>query len=530
MLLEWCAQLCVWRRRTVPLQSLQPATLPPLVGGLLASLLPATDTLQPLRTKLATQLRQTLQPTWMEAASLAELCAVIDGLHSLEASAITGDDVAILVQRLLKAELAVGGPYGDADGSPEEITNALVNQCLSWVAEPLPNVTAFLANTQTVPADLSDITLVERSLLAALRPADSTAPLHTQQLQRHGDLFIAALLAQIATQLDTTTQASRPVATDADLAQAIYTQSLERFKITAEPFAGATNGMLRRVVTADADHEIATLAAMYGATRSLTPRRKLYEILGIANIYAWAAYTIYDDFLDEEGTPQLLGSANYTYRAMVRTYRAALPQHAAFQDFVEQTLAVVDAANTRETSLFRFDTTAGLLTIDSLPDYGDAGLLADRALFHVIGPMAVLAAEGEPVGSAAWNETLDAFRHYLIARQLNDDIHDWVDDLRAGQASYVVVAVLRYLDVPPGTYRLEELLQQARQVFWQAVLPELCDTATAHIAAARGMPQTDPELFEHSPLAHLFDTVAASMQAARQKRSFSYDLLKHFSL
>lgn len=520
--LEWQARLCLWRRHTETLLRIDVTTVPAMVAGLWASLLPATYLLRPLREQLARQLRATLQPAWAETAPLRELCAVLAGLHAVQSQAITGADVAALVQRLVQAETAVGGPYADADGSVRELTNALVQQCLTWVAEPLPNLSAFLVSTDPELADFADITPAERTLLAVLRPTGDTPAL----LQEHARLLLSAQLAALAA---AHTVAPQPRTSLSHIARTVYAHTLHRFTISTEPFAAATKHMLERVIAADADHEIALLPVMYGATRVNPVPQKLYEELGIANMYAWAAYTIYDDFLDEEGDPKSLATANYLYRAMSRTYREALPHHTAFQQFVEQVLTTVDTSNTLETSKFRFAVTPERITITTLPDHGNGSLLADRALFHAIGPMAVLAAEGEAVGSTTWTQTLDAFRHYLIARQLNDDIHDWADDLRAGQASYVVLAILRHLGISPGVYHLDELLDQARSVFWQGVLPGLCDTALSHIAAAQHIPCPAPDLFAQSPLAHLFDTVATSMHAARQKRDFSRDLLQKFS-
>ncbi len=509
----------------------------PLVGGLLSSLLPsATEPsggLEPLRAELAHRLRDRATHAWLRQADLAEVCAVLDGLHSYDSALVSGADLAIFIERLLAAEAAVGGPYRDANGSLQPLTNALVDQCLVWAAQPLPNVSAYLQRSGGMLAD-PDLSAAERTLLYALRADDggrSTA--RTDQLQQHARLFIAALAAQLASAADN--PATPGPTPDADPATARYVRTVHAYVLdlptTAEPFASKTRQMLEQVLHVDRHHEITGIAWMYGlARRDPIPRdeRTMYEHFGTANVYGWAAYTIYDDFLDKEGDSSMLGTANHLARAMLREYAQAIPT-AAFRRFTEETLTVVDVANTYETTHLRFAATGQTVTIGALPNY-DTALLADRTVLHIIGPMGVLTAAGEPIGSDIWQATLQAFRSYLIARQLNDDLHDWVKDLRVGQISYVVAAILRHLGTPPGVYRLDELIDLARPQFWQAVLPAVCDTGLRHIAAAKQLPLPDPTRFAGSPLWQLFDRVEASMHAALQQRSVSAEFVRELRL
>jgi len=222
--------------------------------------------------------------------------------------------------------------------------------------------------------------------------------------------------------------------------------------------------------------------------------------------------------LDDEGQPSLLGTANYSYRAMIRHYQHAIPSDKPFQDFVEHCLMQVDEANAFETTFYRLPVAGNIITVKQLPDYKDCNLLADRALFHILGPMAVLSQTGiARIGDTIWSCTLQALRHYLIARQLNDDIHDWIKDLKAGQASYVVTALLRYLNVTPGVYSIMQLLPYAREQFWQHVLPLICNVALEHIAKARSGLRQGLQLTQHNDFLGLFDYVENSIIAAQKK-------------
>ncbi|HSX05998.1 MAG TPA: hypothetical protein VLF69_06010 [Candidatus Saccharimonadales bacterium] len=534
MITDWDIELAILRHHVaLNLHSLQVESLPISVCGLLSSLLPATQPLARLRADLARSLRERLKPDWLQTTELAAVCAALDGMHAYDSSLVTGSDMAMIIERLLAAESAAGGPYYDSDGSLQASTNACIDQCLRWLAQPLPGVSRFLADFEPFGQPAS-ITKAERTVLICLQASTATGlPFLVQQVRQHSELLIAALMAGVVATADKALSEPSGLALE-PFASTVHTLASEALVTRAEPFTTKTRAMLELVAAVDSNHEIAGLAAMYAAVQprqSSSISAKLLSQLGIANVYAWGAYTIYDDFLDDEGDPTLLATGNHLLRAMVRMYGTALPALPDFQSFVEQTLTTIDAANTRETSSLRFTIAGGTITIGELPDYGEAALLADRALFHITGPMGVLAAGGEPVNSPTWQATLEAFRHYLIARQLNDDVHDWVADLQAGQASYVVVALLRHLGVTPGSYTVAELLPYARQLFWQEVLPAICDYAIAHVIAARQLPVVDQAAFTGSHLNGLFDRVEGSMRAAKADRNTGYELLQqlHFT-
>jgi hypothetical protein len=199
MTTDWGEYLILLRSEVLAIRRLRVDILPVTVCGLLCSLLPATDNLSQLRDALACRVRARLQPEWLASGELAEVCAALDGLHAHSPDAITGSDIAALVQRLLQAETAVGGPYRDADGSLQVVTNYFVAQCLEWIAEPLTNVTDFLA-ASTQHFENLPVTSAEKTLLAALEPETNHGlPLHVRHLRSHASLLLGALRTQIAT-------------------------------------------------------------------------------------------------------------------------------------------------------------------------------------------------------------------------------------------------------------------------------------------------------------------------------------------
>jgi len=160
-----------------------------------------------------------------------------------------------------------------------------------------------------------------------------------------------------------------------------------------------------------------------------------------------------------------------------------LPGKQAFQNQVAQTFDTMDAANTWEITHCRWKINSGTLYTGELPDFGGLDQLASRSLGHTLTPLAVLFAAGASPPARRYVQT--ALRHYIIAKQLNDDMHDWKEDLAAGRITYVVSRILRQLELASGQHQLPKILPVAERMFWYQVLPSLCDDITYQITQSR---------------------------------------------
>ena len=109
---------------------------------------------------------------------------------------------------------------------------------------------------------------------------------------------------------------------------------------------------------------------------------------------------------------------------------------------------------------------------------------------------------GHGLRSKKVQSALDFFRHYLTARQLNDDVHDWQDDLEAGRitpATDLIFEIWRKRYPRVKIINLGESLPQLREIFWEDAIPALCakiishsDTATGHL---RNLSLLEPDYF-----------------------------------
>lgn len=193
--------------------------------------------------------------------------------------------------------------------------------------------------------------------------------------------------------------------------------------------------------------------------------------LGVANLFGWVAYTIYDDFLDEEGDTKELPLANVCLRESAEIFSIILPKNSGFPYFSKNIFDTIDDANNWEVNNCR--------DMSAIPDYGDFSQLANKSLGHALGPAAILFTLGYREDSAEVKGAIRFFKSYIIARQLNDDAHDWEDDLKKG---YVNAVGARLLKEEKGIKRDFEKL---REIFWHKTVVAVCRDISRHVELAK---------------------------------------------
>jgi hypothetical protein len=209
--------------------------------------------------------------------------------------------------------------------------------------------------------------------------------------------------------------------------------------------------------------------------------------LGVANVFGWIAYTIYDDFLDEEGDPRQLSIANVCLRESAEIFGTVFPNETGFTDLSKRIFDRIDSANAWEVKRCRDRA--------SIPDYGDYSKLAERSLGHALSPIAILFTLGYKEDSLEVEGMMRFFRNYLIARQLDDDAHDWEDDLKRGQIN---AAGAKVLSIMKGKACTDEEL---KRIFWEKAVVGVCKDMIRHVKLARRdlarLPLAiDPRFFE----------------------------------
>lgn len=296
-------------------------------------------------------------------------------------------------------------------------------------------------------------------------------------------------------------------------AAAIFTYARQATKQLDKTLHHTILALINRTAAGKNAHEITLLPYLvYASTkhRSRLSDQLLTE-LSVANLYGWIAYTIYDDFLDDEGDPRYLSAANVMMRRSVEAFGRALPENRQFQQVVRDTFDTIDAANAWEVTHARFVVDDERITFTKLPDYKRLDKLADRSLGHALPALGVVAAAGVPPNQESAKQLFVALRHYIIARQLNDDLHDWKEDLRAGRITYVLAVILKELNYTPGQYELNQLIPQLERQFWHHSLIRLCKRMKYHTHQSRLAIHRSGLLREQNILIQLIEKIDTSV-------------------
>lgn len=357
---------------------------------------------------------------------------------------LDGSLLAHVLQRLITAEVTPGGPYQEPDGSIDPLANAYIAHFLALEGVQLPNLQPFIMQYDE----------------ATLRSTISQVPVVAGQYSPVSTMRHAGLLAAID--------------------KRVRIELLE----LPEPLDRMGSAAFERLLKADASGEIRLMPQLFLSSLAVPPRisRARLARLGAANVFFWIGGMLFDDFLDGEGRPERLPIATVLHRRALALYRHA-DTNPAWHKLLEDYCNQADRANAWEVTMARAALHERQIAIPVLPDYGNGWPLADRSLGHLLGPLYVLRQAGVTRRQtvAAW----EALRRYLIVRQLNDDLHDWRDDMLAGQITMVATILLEGCGIAPGTYPVSDLVPRLERYFFDKGLEEVCALAYAYLADAR---------------------------------------------
>lgn len=486
--------------------------LSPIDAAIVLQVLPAHPATLPARSRLAAQMQKLSTPQWIRNGALGEVFAAHTALFVYSPTTCSNTTLALLIERLLLAESAVGGPYRQGvvvDAS----ANAHIAAFARTVAKPLPRVEQYVKSNRRALSMLAFVALKGRPLptrrgllytaLAVLaNPGAADVRLVALCKAQHKDnlwhgepgviLTSAVVLAALAAYQEYMAAAAEQNAR-LDVAecarQALCAHAPEPLR--SQLLASAT-----RVCSSGSGREIMLLPLFFAPA----DKRKTSCRLGAANVCGWIAYTIYDDIIDGDAVAsRMLPVANVTMRASMSLLTEYLPH-----PYVARVFSAMDAASAWELQHCRFAVQGGTIHVGALPRYRTGSVLAARSFAHALGPLAF--AESRHAA-----HTAAAFRHYLISRQLHDDLSDWRHDLSRGHISFVVVALLRAMRVRPGDYVLSELMTRAEHLFKRRIAADVCRLIMRHTQTARR------QLSRSVGVPPGMDTLLGTLEAAAQR-------------
>jgi geranylgeranyl pyrophosphate synthase len=154
-----------------------------------------------------------------------------------------------------------------------------------------------------------------------------------------------------------------------------------------------------------------------------------------------------------------------------------------------------------------------------LPQYGDYTQLAERSWGHTLTASGVLMAAGSAPASQELVQLQRFFRHFLIARQLNDDAHDWEDDLRCGHITAVVALLLGSESHKGIRLKLANHIGSLRERFWEETIVQVTQLIQEHIGTAREALAACPAIQHPEQLLSWIDKLERSAQAVIDGRT-----------
>jgi hypothetical protein len=497
------------------LRTLRKKDITILQSAVLLQALCGTYQTERITQQLAATLRTICTEEWIRTAPLATVFAVANALHFYDEQLITGRHIGVLAQRLIASEKAPGGPYADPSTEPDSFTNSLIAVFAGWAAGTLPGTNTYLQQhvTNGLNSSLVPSSILERylAMVDGFNVSNSTQP------NTATDIFTAAAMLwgypiEPVAEPDTTA-----------LSATIFTTIAADIQKLDAPLATQAAAMLERIKRADKYHEITLLSQYF--QEALVEHGTVDTLrLGVANVYCWLAYMAYDTMLDDARGIELLPLANIAQRKALFHYRHTVPQA---ESLVEMTFTRMDRANSWERTEARAETTKGNLVIATLPDYGNRHQLAARSYAHVLGPLLIAIEHGHQLQSKPLQALRTAFWHYLIARQLNDDAHDWQEDITNGQLTFVVTRLLQTHGTK-HTVVLETALPDLQQLFRTTVSQEIATIMLEHCAKAKELFAQSELLTDSNMLYQLCENLENSAKQMASLSKGSEELLSTF--
>jgi len=306
-------------------------------------------------------------------------------------------------------------------------------------------------------------------------------------------------------------------------------------KIEDKEISKVADVILKKIISKDTSQQI-PLMPFYFLQTINDRHKKIKEndilLLGVANVLGWLAFTIYDDFLDEEGNPKLLPLANIYLRRLTQIFDTAFIKNTAIASFFHSVLDNIEKANFWEISHCRVVVKNGDIYIDvsKLPDYENLEQLAHKSLGHGLGSLTILLLLGYKRSDKEFTSLYSFFIHYLIAKQLHDDAHDWEKDLSKGHISFAVALLLKKAKekkiITTKKIKIKKIIPQLQKLFWYEIIKEMCLHIYSHVKKAQDELESSSIILNKDVLEDLLMIYRKGADKALEEKKRTVDFLK----
>lgn len=445
----------------------------------------------------------------------------IDNLLSIVESgeSIGGIKLAQIVRRLTEIEVDEGGPYslGPEQGSTDVGLNLTIACFLALQDVRLPKLDDFL----------------KKRLLNIAEPFGSVID----------DKRVRSLIDKYQTLIgivDREDPVKRPIIYDGNeqrIMNMIRKKFDERFHVFSPALRERAKSAIEKTIRSNRDKQMSLMAyytkVSLGKSGESIPDELVADI-GLANIFFWTAFIIYDDFWDrdEAADPRLLPIANIFVRHYIDFF-IALSDDKEFRPFFHDLMDKLDGSNAWEVENCRAKVEGNIFHIPAtLPDFGDYENKYRPASGHILSSVAILTQFGKELKTEDWGNIISYFKHYLVAMQLNDDAHDWEEDLQRGHLSTVVTLLLNDLKKSgwkKQTIDLNTDLPEIRKIFWFTTMSQYVKIVLSQTDTSRKALRSISIIEEPDLLEHIITTTENVARRAERESTDSEALLKEYA-
>jgi hypothetical protein len=455
---------------------------------------------------------------WNFSADSATNFFALAVLAEYDQDLIDGGALALIMKDLIALESEPGGPYHSSVKSQkvDPITNAGIAKFLSFFGVELPNLKPYQELLATIDKAAKVFSPLETPALSAAKTmAAAVGGLSSEgeNLEKRSVIFSPS---------------------EAVIRDKIIIAAEKRLAHLSAEFRGFALRNIETVIARNHDKQM-SLMAFYTkqalGNKADAVSDDLVAEMGLANIFFWAAFVIYDDFWDkdEAADPRLLPVANLFARSYVDFFNNLLPEVPDFRIFFQTIMDGLDEANNWETIHCRAEIRGSKFIIpERLPDYGSYEFKYRPASGHILGSVAILLKSGFSLGSPEVMKLIEYFKNYLIAMQINDDSHDWEEDLRRGHISTVVAMLLDDLAWPRREIDLETDLPELKKVFWFKTIKKAAQIAATYAGRSKQALGCVAAIENRAPLEKYANLVAAVAGQAISKQQESEDFLRAY--
>ncbi len=454
---------------------------------------------------------------WIDTASLYEASIQLLALALCNPSLISGSLFGQYANRLIRSEVKKGGPYRDADNTISIKTNIAIAQLFMQLNIPLVSLHHYLEvesknSLQLGKNETRWIFLWPKHIISNKNMT------HIKHSLMSFEIKIISLRPHYTTP-------SRLLPTSTSM-----TKAMQEINLLPSSMQRYAKQAIELVVSVDKRGEIQHLCTFFVTSLSVKNKTNIVDTqsLDLATIYAWVSYTLYDNCIDGDSSPDTIPVANFYHRKSLTNY-LSFSDSAQNQAMVKNYFDATDYANAWEVTHCRMTTTSEYFTFSTLPNYQSKEILFHRASIHALGPLLV-ASDINLISKQQHRYLTSFFKHYIIARQINDDLHDWKNDIKNGHCSYVVAFILRKIRLQPGTHSFETVLPLIESYLWRSGFKQLLEIQSMHGEKAQKYLSKSAVLKNNSLFQSVtIDPIIASIAKAKQTLKDEKEFLNTFT-